>query len=227
MKNIAIITARSGSKGLPDKNIKQLNSLPLIAYSIKAAADSGVFDTIMVSTDSDEYAEVAKRFGAQVPFLRSKDNSDDNASSWDTVIEVLNNYAKMNMRFDTMCLLQPTSPLREADDIVNGYNLFNEKNADSVTAVCETDHSPLWCMQLDDSLSLKEYNKKSLDLPRQKLARYFRINGALYIRKIDYSDNTIKLLKNNDYAYIMPKERSIDIDNEMDYKMAEWFLNSK
>ena len=89
MKNIAIIPARSGSKGLPDKNIKILNGVPLIAYSIKAALDSGVFDTVMVSTDSEKYAEIARNYGAEVPFLRSEKNSSDTAGSWDVVKEVL------------------------------------------------------------------------------------------------------------------------------------------
>lgn len=144
MKNIAIITARSGSKGLKDKNIRILNGKPLMAYTIEAAIKSGMFDEIMVSTDSKEYASVAIKYGAKVPFLRTKKNSDDNASSWDVVKEVVKKYKDMGKEFNTVCMLQPTSPLRIAEDIVNGYKLFNEKKADTVIAVCETQHSPLW-----------------------------------------------------------------------------------
>ena len=122
MKNIAIIPARSGSKGLPDKNIKELNRRPLIAYSIEAALNSGCFDTVMVSTDSEKYAEISRYYGAEVPFLRSEQTSSDSASSWDTVLEVLDRYESLGKTFDTFCLLQPTSPMRTADDIKSAYN---------------------------------------------------------------------------------------------------------
>jgi CMP-N,N'-diacetyllegionaminic acid synthase len=127
------------------------------------------------------------------------------------------------MRFDTVCLLQPTSPLRSAHDIICGYQEFEEKHADSVTAVCEMEHSPLWSMTLPEDLSLKEYRKKSKgNLPRQKLPTYFRINGALYIRRIEYHlDGTIELPETEAFAYIMPRERSVDIDTQIDFRLAE------
>ena len=143
MKNIAIITARSGSKGLPDKNIRTLSGKPLMYYSIKAAAESKLFDTIMVSTDSQKYANIARQFGADVPFLRSEFTSGDNANSWDVVTEVLKNYQELGKKFDTVCLLQPTSPLRKAEDIIEGYNLMVTECCNSVTAICEMKHSQL------------------------------------------------------------------------------------
>ena len=142
MRNIAIIPARSGSKGLKNKNIKLLNGKPLIAYSIEAAYKCKMFETVMLSTDSAEYAEIGIKYGADVPFLRSKEMSSDTAGSWDTVKEVLYNYEKRGKKFDTVALLQPTSPLRTPQDIRSGYELMNQKNADSITAVCEMDHSP-------------------------------------------------------------------------------------
>ena len=208
MNNIAIITARSGSKGLKDKNILPLASLPLIAYSIIAALESKMFKEIMVSTDSNHYASIADEF----------------VGSWDVVKEVLEKYRTgFGMQFDTVCLLQPTSPLRSVQDIISGYKEFEEKHADSVTAVCEMEHSPLWSMTLPKDLSLKEYIKKSDgDLPRQKLPTYYRINGALYIRRIDYyPDGSIELPEMEAFAYVMPRERSIDIDTEIDFRLAE------
>ena len=224
MNNIAIITARSGSKGLKDKNILPLAGMPLIAYSIIAARESRVFRDVMVSTDSDHYASIAEEYGASVPFLRSKELSGDFVGSWDVVKEVLEKYrTAFDMRFDTVCLLQPTSPLRSVQDIIGGYQEFEEKHADSVTAVCEMDHSPLWSMTLPRDLSMKEYLKKSKgDLPRQKLPTYYRINGALYIRRIEYhSDGSISLPETEAFAYIMPRERSIDIDTRIDFRLAE------
>lgn len=222
MKNIAIITARSGSKGLKDKNIRILNGKPLIAYTIEAAIKSGMFDEIMVSTDSKEYASVAIKYGAKVPFLRTKKNSDDNASSWDVVKEVVKKYKDMGKEFNTVCMLQPTSPLRIAEDIVNGYKLFNEKKADTVIAVCETQHSPLWSNTLDESNCMKGFiSDDILNCPRQKLQQYYRINGALYIRKISTLYKEGNMYDCNCYAYVMPRERSVDIDTMLDFRIAQ------
>ena len=137
MSNIAIIPARSGSKGLKDKNIKELCGKPLFAYSIEAALKSSCFDEVMVSTDSEKYAEIARRYGASVPFLRSVSTSSDIASSWDMVDEVLAGYRDLGREFETFCLLQPTSPLRTAKDIIAAYKLYNDKASFSVVSVCE------------------------------------------------------------------------------------------
>lgn len=223
MRNIAIITARSGSKGLPDKNIKELNKKPLIAYTILSALESNCFDTIMVSTDSEYYAEIARMYGAEVPFLRSDFASSDTASSWDVVREVLENYKKMGQNFDTVCLLQPTSPLRNAIDIREGYNLFRDKLADAITSVTPMEHSPLWCMTLSEDLSLDEYKKSEKgNAPRQLLEKYYRLNGAIYIRRI--SENGIDIIDEKEYALVMPQERSVDIDTILDFEYAEFIL---
>ena len=132
MKNIAIITARSGSKGLPHKNIRMLNGRPLMAWSIKAALDSGMFDTVMVSTDSEEYAKIARDYGAEVPFLRSEENSGDRSNSWDVVAEVLEKYKELGREFDYLMLLQPTSPLRSGDDIKGAFEYLEKMGGKAV-----------------------------------------------------------------------------------------------
>lgn len=223
MNNIAIIPARSGSKELKDKNIKELNGIPLIGYSIKAAKDSDCFSHIMVSTDSEKYADIARELGAEVPFLRSAEASSDNAGSWAVVKEVLSRYDE---QFDTVCLLQPTSPLRKAEDIIGGYKELEEKNADAITAVCEMDHSPLWSTPLDETLSLTELRRQLSDVPRQGLKTYYRINGALYIRCIDYNPCDIELRSNKEYAYIMDRMRSVDIDTIEDFEYAKFLMTS-
>ena len=221
MNNIAIIPARSGSKGLKDKNIKLLNGIPLIGYSIKAAHVSGLFSHIMVSTDSEKYAQIAKELGAEVPFLRSAETSSDHAGSWDVVKEVLRGYDE---HFDTVCLLQPTSPLRIAEDIIGGYKELEEKSADAITAVCEMDHSPLWSTPLDESLSLVPLRKQLSDVPRQMLKTYYRINGALYIRRLHYEDGEVTILSSKEYAFIMNRNRSVDIDNLNDFGYADYII---
>ena len=220
MRNLAIIPARSGSKGLKDKNIKELLGKPMIAYSIEAALNSGVFDEVMVSTDSEVYAAIAKECGASVPFLRSECNASDGATSWDTVREVLNGYKEIGKEFDTVCLLQPTSPLRVTQDIVESYKIYEAKNANTVIGVCETEHSPLWENTLPEDGAMDDFISKDDSLRRQLLPTYYRINGAMYIVKVE------KILEGNDiyeksYAYVMPTNRSIDIDTELDFIIAE------
>ena len=225
MNNLAVITARSGSKGLKDKNIKLLNGYPLIAYTIWAAQKSGMFQEIFVSTDSGQYAEIARQYGANVPFLRSEELSGDHASSWDTVREAVEQYKDIGKQFDTVALLQPTSPLRQAADIIGGYQLFQSKGADYVVSVCKMDHSPLWSNTLPDDLSMEQFIPDEVKhRSRQDLPDYYRINGALYIAGTDALDHISEMYDKGCYAYIMPQERSIDIDTELDFKIAEFLM---
>lgn len=225
MKNIAIITARSGSKGLKDKNIKLLLGKPMLAYSIEAAIESCMFETVMVSTDSEQYASIAKEYGADVPFLRSIENSGDKAGSWDVVKETLHRYLDISKKFDTVCLLQPTSPLRTASDIFLAYEMLSVNCADAITSVCKSDHPIQYYLELDDSLSLRSFRDKTVDLPRQKLGQYYRINGAIYIRKILYNCDNIELIDHKELAFVMSRKNSVDIDTIDDFDYAEFLLN--
>ncbi|MDF2545703.1 MAG: acylneuraminate cytidylyltransferase [Anaerosolibacter sp.] len=225
MKNLAIIPARSGSKGLKNKNIKLLNGKPLLTYTIKAAEESGLFDEIMVSTDSDEYAKIAKQWGANVPFLRSEELSNDTASSWDVVKVVIERYKDSGIEFDTVALLQPTSPLRTSNDIIEGYKALKEKTANLVVGVCEMDHSPLWANTLPENHSMENFIKPEVVLmPRQSIPTYYRINGALYIVRIEYLMNSSNIYADKSFATVMSKENSVDIDDQMDFVFAETLL---
>lgn len=224
MKNIAIIPARSGSKGLPDKNIKLLCGKPLMAYSIEAALNSHEFEEVMVSTDSPHYAEIAKSYGANVPFLRSAETSSDSASSWAMVDEVLLNYQRTGRNFDTFCLLQPTSPLRTAEDIQKAYSLYRSKAKLAVVSVCETEHSPLWCGHLPENKEFIGFiNPESLK-QRQAGKIFYRLNGSIYIVNIQLFKNIQYIYTNGSFAYIMKQEQSIDIDTELDFQMAEFLM---
>ncbi len=228
MNNLAIVTARSGSKGLKDKNIKELCGKPLMAYSIEAAIASGEFSHVMLSTDSERYAEIGMQYGAEVPFLRSCDNASDRASSWDVVREVLENYREQGLEFDTVTLLQPTAPLRTAEDIQNAYRLFEEKQATSVVAICEVEHSPLWCNTLPDTGSLDGFLNNATNRQRQQLGEaYYRINGALYLVDVKHFLAGNSIYDSGSYAYIMPAEKSIDIDHALDFKIAETIMKSR
>lgn len=230
MKNIAIITARSGSKGLPDKNIRPLAGIPLIAYTIKAALGSGMFDTVMVSTDSEEYARIAREYGAEVPFLRSEETSTDTAGSWDVVREVLKNYRQMGKQFDKICLLQPTSPLRSGEDIRNAFAFMEEKKATNLLGATELGVPiPLLFRLADsckttDALSCDPSNASQFYARRQNEAAVYRINGAIYIVDKQIEDRTYPWKEDNCYYFLMPPERSVDVDSLLDFVIAESIL---
>jgi len=180
----------------------------------------------MVSTDSIQYRNIAVQQGASVPFLRSKQAAADEASSWDTVAEVLTSYRKMGKIFDTFCLLQPTSPLRTAGDIQNAYKTLETLRAKSVASVCEADHSPLACNTLPENSSMAHFLRKGGMRRRQDQPTYYRINGAIYIcETAHFAQNTFSY-DESCYAYIMDKSHSIDIDDELDFRIAETLLKS-
>ena len=227
MKNIAVIPARSGSKGLKDKNIKDLCGKPMIAYSIEAALDSGKFDVVHVSTDSEKYAEIAKEYGADVPFLRTPELATDTATSADAIIYSINRYREMGSDFDTIMILQPTSPLRTKDDIIKAYEIYKEKDAESVVSVCEVDHPPLWSNTLSDSGSMESFSVITAGSRRQDLKQYYRLNGSIYLTTIEKYLSKESLYNNRCFAYVMPKDKSVDIDDAFDFLMAESIMRAQ
>lgn len=228
MRNLAVIPARSGSKGLKNKNIKELYGKPLLVYSIESAQKSGIFDVIHVSTDNAYYAEIAKKYGAEVPFLRTKEMASDTASTWDAIKFVLSQYGTLGMQFDTITVLQPTSPLRTSEDIKGAYQFFLDKEANMISSVCEMEHSPLWSNVLPEDFSMKDFEDETISfMPRQSLPVYYRENGAIYILKTSHLFSEKNIYKDRCYAYVMEREHSVDIDTELDFKIAEVLLNAK
>lgn len=229
MNRIAIIPARSGSKGLKDKNIRELNGKPLMAYSIECAIQSGRYDRVFVSTDSPRYAEIAVSYGADCLFLRSAELSTDDAGSWDVVREVIRKFEERRVFYDEISLLQATSPLRDAKDIINCIDFFYEKNAEAVDSVTETEHSPLQSNTLPGDRCMDGFfDGKYGHLPRQALPKYYRENGAIYhLKRNVLEKGDREMFMQGCYAYVMPKERSIDIDSEMDFMLAELYMRKR
>lgn len=225
MGTIGVITARSGSKGIKDKNIRELNGKPLLIYTIESALQSRYIDEVMVSTDSAVYAEIAKQNGANVPFLRSKKNSADNSVSMEVLLEVLDEYEKCGRFFDNIVLLQPTSPLRTYKNVDDAFKLYYEKCADSVVSVCKCEHSPLWSNTLPDDLNMFGFMKHENNLRRQELGKYYRLNGAVYISRVSKLREIQSFYGERSYAYIMDQRESIDIDTELDFEYAEFLMN--
>lgn len=218
-RNLAIVPARSGSKRLVNKNILPLCGKPLLSYSIAAAQGAGIYDEIMVSTDSAEYQKVARQYGASVPFLRSSENASDSAGSWDAVKEVMTSYEKLGKEFDSVTLLQPTSPLRTKEDIQGSYQLFMGRAANAVVSVCELDYPIAWCNTLPPDFSMSGFLRTELSADC-----YYRLNGAIYIVRTNYLMNMEHLYQDQAFAYIMQRQNSVDIDTMADFKYAEAML---
>lgn len=225
MKILAVIPARSGSKGLKDKNIKPLCGLPLCAYTINAATESGIFDEIHFSTDSREYAAIAEKYGASVPFLRDSELASDTASSWDVIKAVVSKYEESKKIFDAVMLLQPTVPFRSAEDIRSALEVLERNNANAVVSVTEPDHSPLWCAPLPEDGNMHVFHERFKNLiARQKLEKHFSLNGAVYLVKIPYLKSCSDIYEDRCYAYFMPRERSFDIDDQLDFDVCEFIM---
>lgn len=227
MSNIAVITARSGSKGVKDKNIRQLEGKPLLAYTVEAALRSGCFDCVHVSTDSEEYAKIAKAYGADVPFLREASLATDTAGTWDVLRACVEQYDRLGQKFDTVTLLQPTSPLRDVLDIQKAFQIFEEKHAQSVVSVCEAEHSPMLCNTLGTDGSMDGFVDLNKVGRRQDMETYYRLNGAIYIQTTTLLMEQGNLYGSGAYAYVMSQEHSIDIDTELDFLIAETILRSR
>lgn len=230
MKNIAIIPARSGSKGLPNKNIRPLNGVPLMAYTIRAALNSGMFEHVMVSTDSEEYAQIAKEWGAEVPFLRSAATSTDMSSSWSVVREVLDRYEQLGQTFDTVALLQVTSPMRTGENIVQAYKQMEEKGANSLYSICETGYPLNCCMLIPESLDMNEAiqaveEDPAAYRPRQTQPVVYRSNGAIYLYRVDAFQTDPYPYATKCYGFIMDKIYSTDVDDLEDFTIAEALIN--
>lgn len=222
MISIAIIPARGGSKRLPNKNIKKLAGKPLISWTIESALKYGNFDLVIVSTDSQEIANVAISCGASVPFLRPEKFATDTATTDDVVTDVVQ-WVESNIdKVSRITLLQPTSPLRNADDIRNAMLDFDRKRASAIVSVCELEHPVQYCNYLSADLSMKGFIAPEHMKRSQEFGTYYRLNGAIYIFDRKYVGSLSDLYSEGTYAYIMDKERSVDIDDEFDFKMAEF-----
>jgi len=221
-KIISIIPARGGSKGLPGKNIKILEGKPLIAYTIEVAKKSDIFDRIIVSTENKEIAKIAKKYGAEVPFIRPAELSTDTADSMDVVIHALKWFKEKGEEFEYVMKLQPTSPLRTDQDIIKSMELIIQKDSDSVISVSECEHHPLWANKLDPDLKMNNFIDEDIKgKNRQDLPKYYRLNGAIFLSKVDTLLNTKDWYGEKSYAYIMDSNRAIDIDSEINFYLAE------
>lgn len=226
MKNkiVAIIPARGGSKGLPRKNIKPLLGKPLVAWTIEQAKNSKYVDKIIVSTDDREIAEISRKYGAEVPFLRPKELAMDESPTIDAIFHALEVLRTGNYNPNVVVLLQPTSPLRNAEDIDNAIKLFRDSDCESVVSVCEVEHPPYWSFKIEEKCLRPLFDKRYLRMRRQDLEEAYIPNGAIYVSTPQTLYKYKGFYCNHTIPYIMPVERSVDIDNEIDFMLAELLM---
>jgi N-acylneuraminate cytidylyltransferase len=227
MKILAIIPARGGSVRLPGKNTRMLGGKPLIEWSIDLARKVSSIDKIFVSTDCNDIADVCRQTRLDVPVLRPKNLAGDKSSTIDAVKHAIEYLKERGEIYDFALILQPTSPLRSADNVRQAIDIVSSKDADAVISVCKCEHSPLWTNTLPDDFSMTDFlETKFKNIPSQELPIYYRLNGAIFLVNINrlYEEKTF-LLSRNSYAIEMDAMASIDIDNEIDFLLAETIIN--
>jgi len=227
VKILCTICARGGSKGVKNKNIKYINGKPLISYTIEQAKNSKLFKHIVISTDSDDIANIAKEYGAEVFFKRNKDMASDTAGKLDVIKDAfIKSEEYYKERYDYLIDLDATAPLRDVEDILNSFKQFCEDENDNLITAMPSRRSPYFNLVEQDKKG-KVYLSKTLDdsiVRRQDAPKSYDMNASIYIWKRDTILNESKLFLDKTGLYVMPEERSIDIDTELDYKLVEFLM---
>lgn len=220
MSSIAIITARGGSKRIPRKNIREFCGKPILAYSIQATRECGLFDRVMVSTDDEEIAEMARRYGAEVPFRRSEEAAGDFATTTSVLLEVLGEYEKRGECFDTLCCVYPTAPFVTAERLRQAVCLLEESGADSVLPVVRFSFPPQRCVVMQEGrLQFKwpEYAQTR----SQDLEPFYHDAGQFYCLRVKSFLEQRALVMDNTVPLILPEMEIQDIDTEEDWELAQ------
>ncbi|MCM1112000.1 MAG: acylneuraminate cytidylyltransferase family protein [Muribaculum sp.] len=223
---LAMIPARGGSKGIKDKNILDLQGKPLIAYTIEAARNSLFIDDVVVSTDSEKIAQVAGQWGAWIPFLRPAELAGDHAPTLDAVLYTIDRLKELGYLYDFLVLLQPTSPLRTAEDIDNAFRTFVENGCRPLAAVCAVSEYPVLMRTIGADGQLEKLLSVRSTVRRQDMPQYYRINGSIYINPISELDAECSF-NDNPIPYLMETDHSVDIDEEPDVAVAQYYLNRR
>lgn len=219
---LAIIPARGGSKGLPRKNVLDLDGKPMIAWSIQAAADSDFIDHCIVSTDDAEIASVAQEYGCDVPFIRPDEHARDESTTLDVALHALDELPG----YDLVVILQPTSPLRTSYDIDQTIEAIVARQAPSAVSVYEPAKSPYWSYRTDDKGRLVSLLDKELaSKRRQELPSTYVLNGAVYVARVDWLRENLRFVTDETVAHVMPAERSLDVDTAFDLKLVAFYLH--
>ena len=220
MSNLCIIPARGGSKRIPKKNIKPFLGKPIIAYSIEAALNSKLFDEVMVSTDDLEIAAIAKKYGASVPFMRSDKTANDFATTFDVIFEVLQKYELLNKKFDFSCCIYPCAPFVTKEKLAEGFELLKENKYDSVFPILPFSFAIQRALKENEGKVSFFYPEFSLSRS-QDLEKSYHDAGQFYWLTTEVCMEKKKILTNNSGSIVLSELEGQDIDNEIDWKLAE------
>ena len=220
MRKIAIITARGGSKRIPRKNVKEFCGKPILAYSIEAARESGLFDTVMVSTEDREIAGIARQYGAEVPFYRSERTAGDFATTNDVLLEVLEEYGKRGAHYDLGCCIYPTAPFVTADKLKCAMERLEGSDADTLIPVVNFSYPPQRAMIVKEGRLVFEY-PQYLDSRSQDLEPHYHDVGQFYLFYTEAFRKNKKLMVGNILPYVVSEMEVQDIDNQTDWEIAE------
>lgn len=231
MKILFVITARGGSKGVPRKNIIQLGPLPLIAYKIISAKKCKYENRIIVSTDDEEIAQVAKQYGAEVPFMRPDYLASDTASSMDVIDHAIK-WVEENdsTKYDYICLLEPSSPFLTGTDLNTALDLLISKDADTLLGMKEVEVNTKFIHTLDSKNGLSLFYDEIIKMTgvrRQDQAQEYTMNGCIYAAKLEYFKKNHLFHSEKSVPYIMPTEKSVEIDSMMDLEFARFIVEKK
>jgi pseudaminic acid cytidylyltransferase len=230
MNRLAIIPARGGSKRIPRKNIRPFLGIPIIAYSIRAALQSGLFTEVMVSTDDKEIAGIAQEYGASIPFLRSGKNADDHATTIDVIAEVIETYKKKGLEFEEAACIYPSAPFVSSERLINFQEERAKKDLDCVFPVLKYSYPIQRALELDDFGRMKMVNPEHLITRSQDLENRYHDAGQFYFFKVSALISEHKLWTKNTGAIVIPEIFAQDIDHEEDWELAEFkysFLKKK
>jgi len=217
--NVAVIPARGGSKRIPGKNIKEFLGKPIISYSIEAAVNSGIFNEVMVSTDNMDISEVAKKYGASVPFFRSSKTSDDHASTADVLLEVINDYKKQNITFEWICCIYPTAPFVTVEKLHIAFNML-QQDTDTLIPVVPFSYPPLRGLVIDNDLVKMKW-PENLEVRSQDLSTMYHDSGQFYFLRTSAFLREKRLFCKRTLPMILSELEVQDIDNEKDWELAE------
>jgi len=224
MKVLAIIPARGGSKGIPNKNIIEVLGKPLIAYTIEQALQSKYISKVVVSTDSQKIADVSKELGAEVPILRPAYLAEDHAKTIDSIVHMVDYYKAIGEEYDYVVVLQPTQPLRKSWHIDEAIEKISKSSQDSLVSVCQVKEHPILMRTIDTEGNLNALLNENSTVRRQDFKMYYKVNGCIYINKLNQNFDATVSLNDNKLAYIMEEKYSLDIDEPFDLEILKLML---
>lgn len=220
-RRVAVITARGGSKRIPRKNIKPFLGKPIIAYSIEAALQTGLFDEVMVSTDDEEIADVAKKYGAKVPFMRSEKTSNDFATTAEVMTEVMETYEQSGKHFDYVCCIYPTAPFITSEVLTQAMKLLEEGDSDCVIPVVKFSFPPQRCVVVNEEGKLVPKWPECMKMRSQDLEPYYHDCGQFYCMRVDRFIEQKEMWMKDVEPFIQDEINVQDIDTEEDWRIAE------